>query len=396
MNIIHIITRLNLGGSEEQTTECCNYQVRCGHTVTLFYGEEACQEAIDKLDPRITARQVPSLVWGIEPLNDLRAWRILKDLIAQRRPDIVHTHASKAGIIGRLAARAAQVPIIIHGVHILPFVNVSARKAWVYTQLERWVGRFTDAFFDVGIGMRDACLAAKVGLPEQHHLVPSGMDIERYRKAAQNPPDWRTVLAGHAITPTDPQFITLASILEVRKRQVAFLPVFARLAARNPNAVLLLVGDGQERQKLAQRIKDLQLEGRVVLTGYRRDIEQILAISHIGLMTSEREGLSRAVIQYLLAGCPTVSTFVTGIDEVTTDGVNGFLTDLYDLEALIAPLERLLNDPALYQRMHQATLCADYARWDNRVMVEMMEDLYRKVYSEKHGHPPPAGASSKA
>lgn len=389
MNIIHIITRFNLGGSEEETTECCNHQVKCGHTVTLIYGAEGSQDALNNLDSRIQVIQLPSIVWNIQPLNDLRAWHALRRLIASLKPDIVHTHASKAGIVGRLAARAAKAPIIIHGVHILPFVHVSWHKAWIYTQLERWVGRFTDAFFDVGIGMRDACLAAKVGAPERHHLVPSGMAIERYRKAGLNRPDWRQVLAEHQITPTNPLFITIASILERRKRQLEFLPVFASLAKRQPNAVLLLVGHGQDRPKLEQAIQDLGLKGRVILTGHRRDIEQILAITHVGLMASKREGLSRAVIQYLLAGCPTVSTFVTGVDEVITDGVNGFLTDRDDLNSLIEPLERLLSDQALHQRMQDAARAQDLSRWDNAVMVEMIEDLYQKVYHQKFGRAAP-------
>ena len=143
----------------------------------LVHGAETRTEILSAVDPRVEIVELRSLVQPIAPLSDIRALRGLVGTFRRHRPDVVHTHTSKAGILGRLAARAAKVPILVHGVHIVPFVNVGRLQRRAYLTAERAVQGMTHAFVDVSPAMRDLCVQAGVGSPERHHVVPSGFDL---------------------------------------------------------------------------------------------------------------------------------------------------------------------------------------------------------------------------
>ena len=149
----------------------------------LVHGAEARTEILAAVDPRVEIVGLPSLVQPIAPLSDMRALRGLVATFRRHRPDVVHTHTSKAGILGRLAARAASVPVLVHGVHIVPFDNVGRLERRAYLTAERSVQGMTHAFIDVSPAMRDLCVQAGVGSPERHHLVPSGFDLSLFRRA---------------------------------------------------------------------------------------------------------------------------------------------------------------------------------------------------------------------
>ncbi len=128
--------------------------------------------------------EIRDLVHEVNPRKDIRATRALRALFLKRRPNLVHTHQSKAGIVGRCAARLANVPVIVHGVHILPFTGTGLAKKVMYLTAERSVARFTDAFINVSEGTRQTCIEHAVGRPEQHFVAHSGFDIDRFRNAA--------------------------------------------------------------------------------------------------------------------------------------------------------------------------------------------------------------------
>ena len=193
MHVCHIITRFLRAGAEENIVITCNAQVLRGHRVTLIHGREHVPEMFATLDPRIERIQIPSMQREVNPYKDIAALVHCVQVLRAIRPDLVHTHTSKAGIIGRTAARFVRVKYIIHGVHILPFLNVPPVQRWIYVNLERLMGRFTDAFINVSQEMCDACLAVGVGDAERHHIALSGMDIGRFRSASR-PADWATLV----------------------------------------------------------------------------------------------------------------------------------------------------------------------------------------------------------
>jgi glycosyltransferase involved in cell wall biosynthesis len=294
------------------------------------------------------------------------------------RPDVVHTHASKAGIIGRFAARVARIRHIVHSVHILPFVNVSPPHRWLYLNLERLAARDTAAFIDISETMRDLCLAERIGDANSHHVVLSGMDTQKFR-AVRRPADWRTVIDPQLVGVADPKFLLLAGAFEPRKQQREFLPVFRRIANVNPHAVLLLAGEGRDKPVIEATVKQLGLTGRALCLGFRPDLEQLIALADVCLQTSMREGLPRTVIQYALCGRAIVATATPGIERIVVQGKTGFLVALDDLGSMEVPILKLLSDIDLRQTMEDAARRLDLSGWDAQQMVEKIDSIYESI-----------------
>ena len=380
MRIIHVITRFIRGGADENTLYSCNAQAALGHQVLLLHGDEFDEPLRNQLDWRVVAMRLPSLRRSIHPLHDWRAYAACVKLFRKWQPDIVHTHTSKAGIVGRWAAWRAKVPEIIHGIHILPHVNEGWLKRQVFLAIERATAAITSAFVDVGRDMMEQALRDRIGRAEQHQVIPSGMDLEKFRSASVRRAEWKKILGPAAEgLPEDPRFIVLVSRLEQRKGQSAFLEVFQRIAQRVPEAVLLLAGEGPERAALEARVTELNLRGRVVFAGFRSDVENLLSIAEVGLLTSRREGLPRVIIQYALAGLPVVATDIPGVREVIEPGVHGFTVPPDDLSGMEEPLVRLLTDELFRQEMVTRIRGKDFSAWSIESMVSQLEMLYQRM-----------------
>jgi glycosyltransferase involved in cell wall biosynthesis len=166
--------------------------------------------------------------------------------------------------------------------------------------------------------------------------------------------------------------------LEQRKGQERFLQVFQRIALRVPQAVLLLVGEGPDRARLQEVIQRLGLQGRVIFTGFRTDLERVLQIAHVGVLSSTREGLPRVIIQYALAGLPTVATDIPGVREVIQSGVDGFTVPPQDLNGMEEPLVHLLIDGAFRASLVGQLRSRDFSAWSLNSMIEKLEALYER------------------
>ncbi|RUW14378.1 glycosyltransferase, partial [Mesorhizobium sp. M1A.F.Ca.IN.020.03.1.1] len=253
MKIVHVITRLLRAGSEENTLACCLAQARHGHEVLLVHGAEYDPRLRASLAGALRLVTLEKLINPISPSRDVSAFRQLTRLMRDWRPDIVHTHQSKAGIVGRLAAKEANIPGIIHGVHILPFVHVGRGQRLVFLAAERLAAKFTRAFIDVSQAMRDICIANHLGSPDQHHVVHSGFDLARFANARW-PQDPHLLLGTAAGEPKPPVVLMLAA-LEPRKRHVEFIEAFGKVVDRVPNVRLLLAGDGPARSDVESAIE---------------------------------------------------------------------------------------------------------------------------------------------
>jgi glycosyltransferase involved in cell wall biosynthesis len=378
MRICHINTRFLRAGCEENTAITCNGLVARGHQVSLVHGREFQAEMCAQLDPAVERHQIPDLVHEISPALDLTALIATCRLLRRIRPDVVHTHTSKAGIIGRFAARMTGIRHVVHSVHILPFVNVSPAQRLLYLHLERLAARGTTAFIDISDTMRDLCVAARVGDADCHHVVLSGMDTRKFR-AIGRPADWRSVIDPQQVGVADPKFLLLAGIFEPRKRQRDFLPIFRRIADADPRAVLLFAGEGKDRGVIETEIGRLGLEGRVLCLGFRSDLERLIALADICVQTSMREGLPRTVIQYALGGRAVVATHTPGVDRIVAQGQTGFLVPLDDLDAMETPILKLLSDADLRQRMEDAARGLDLSGWDADHMVDRINSIYEGI-----------------
>lgn len=379
LRIAHVITRLINGGADENTVISCNQAVRVGHSVMLVHGAQTRPEILAAVDPRVEIVCLPSLVQPVAPLSDMRALRGLLSTFRRHRPHVVHTHTSKAGILGRLAARAASVPILVHGVHIVPFVNVSRVERHAYLTAERAVQGMTHAFVDVSPALRDMCVEAGVGSPERHHVVPSGFDLSLFRNATE-PEDWRDLLR---LQPDDPRppIVVMLAVFEPRKRHLECLESLPRIVARFPEARFVFAGDGRLRGGIEARIRTLGLERNVVLTGFHAHPEQLIALADVCMLASAREGLPRVLVQYLAGGRPVVAADLPSMGEVLRDGVNGLVVGP-DLEDLADAVIALLDDPARRAELARAAAATELSDWDAVRMGERLEAVYADVLRE--------------
>ena len=386
LRIAHVITRLINGGADENTVISCNQAVRVGHSVMLVHGAQTRPEILAAVDPRVEIVCLPSLVQPVAPLSDMRALRGLLSTFRRHRPHVVHTHTSKAGILGRLAARAASVPILVHGVHIVPFVNVSRVERHAYLTAERAVQGMTHAFVDVSPALRDMCVEAGVGSPERHHVVPSGFDLSLFRNATE-PEDWRDLLR---LQPDDPRppIVVMLAVFEPRKRHLECLESLPRIVARFPEARFVFAGDGRLRGGIEARIRTLGLERNVVLTGFHAHPEQLIALADVCMLASAREGLPRVLVQYLAGGRPVVAADLPSMGEVLRDGVNGLVVGP-DLEDLADAVIALLDDPARRAELARAAAATELSDWDAVRMGERLDAVYADVLRELMPQRPP-------
>ena len=381
LRIAHVITRLINGGADENTVISCNEAVRSGHQVVLVHGAQTRPEILATVDERVNIVELPSLMRPIAPLGDVKALGDLVRTFRRLRPDVVHTHTSKAGILGRLAAHVARVPVVVHGVHIVPFVNVGRLETFAYLTAERAVQGMTHAFIDVSPGVRDLCVKAGVGAPERHHVVESGFDLSRFR-AAKQPEDWRELLR---LVPDDPRppVVLMLAVFEARKRHLELLERLPGIAARFPRVRFVFAGDGSLRDAIATRVRTLGIERNVVLTGFHPHPEQLIALADICLLASAREGLPRVLMQYLAGGKPAIAPALPCIDDVLRHDVNGLIVRSDDLDGLADAVVALLDDPARRARLARGAETTQLSEWDAARMGERLEAVYADVIRER-------------
>lgn len=378
MRIVHVLTRFLRAGSEENTALTCNAQAAAGDAVWVVYGRECDPVALALLDPRVRQICVPSLVAQAHAVLDVTALVALTRLFRELEADVVHTHQSKAGAIGRLAARLAGVRHIVHGVHILPFMSLKGLEAATYRWIEKLAGGFTDAFIHVSPVLHDACLDAGVGRADRHFVAPSGMDIAAFRQAGM-PEDAEALSAPLPGRDARPMLVLMVASLERRKRHAPFLDVFRTVVDRNPDVRLLLAGAGEEDAALRERVEALDLGHHVRLLGLRSDVPALIRLADVGVLASAHEGLPRSVIQYALGGLPIVAPALPGVDAIVQDGRNGFVAPLDDLGGMVEPLVRLLTDGRLRQRMSAASAALDLSDWAGERMCARIETVYQLI-----------------
>ncbi|MAM94863.1 glycosyltransferase family 4 protein [Parvibaculum sp.] len=369
LRIVHVITRFVNGGADENTLLTCNHQAEAGHEVWLVYGRDWTERMRGQLDPRVRAVELPSLVREVSPVKDIAALAGLARLYRRVRPDIVHTHTSKAGIVGRLAALAWLPARGVHGVHILPFTSEPFLKRIVYVLLEKLVALRTHAFIDVSEGMRDLCLEYRLGTNDNHFVIRSGMDVAKFRKATPAD-DIAALSGGEAVV------LGYVAVLERRKRHREMLEALVPVLKAQSHVSLVLAGDGPERHVIEAIIHENGLQDRVRVLGFREDVERVVAGCDICVFASQREGLPRSVVQYVIAGKPVVASALPGIERVIRDGENGFVVAGDRLEGLAEGVETLMRDTGLRASFAAASAATDLSEWDARTMTDQIGSVY--------------------
>lgn len=374
MHIVHLLTRLLRAGSEENTLEVCKWQVWAGHRVTVLHGVDVDPWWYDNPIPGITLQAVPEMVHPLNPVADLRALGALRSMVRDLRPDVLHTHQSKAGILGRLAASAVPDAVVAHGIHIVPFEGVSPAKRAFYIAAERFAARRTDMFIGVSRAVGQAYVSAGIARRGPVHCVRSGFDLGRFRDA-QLPDDWRDLL-GVRRGNQRPRVALMLAAFEPRKRHVTFLRAFAKVSDGLPGLKLLLAGSGPEEGRVRAAVQDLGLQDQVVFCGHRPDPEALLALADVSVLTSGHEGLARVVVQSITAGCPVVVNDLPGVDEIVADGVNGHILPGDDMDGVAVRMGLLMRDDKALGQLRAGARATDVSPWDVALMGARTTALY--------------------
>ncbi len=381
MRILHLITRLDRGGSATNTLLTVG-GLPSPFGQSLIYGRTAeFPQLARELQRKVEMAEVPQLVRSPSPIKDLVAFLKIYGLLRRERFDLVHTHTSKAGILGRVAARLAGVPHIVHTPHGQAFNGYAGRlMTSLFVLLERWAATFTDRI----IGLTDQeirdNLERRIGDPEQFVNIPSGIDLERFETSEREAAE---VKASLGLLPSA-RLIGSVGRLEPVKGHEYLLDAFATLAPRFPDLYLALVGDGGLLPELRSRAENAGLTDRVLFLGWREDVPALLHAFDLFVFPSLSEGMGRALVEAMAAGLPVVATKAASIPEVLAEGEAGYLVEPASAASLAAGIETLLLDPELQSRLAKAG--RERARnYSVEAMLQKIGDVYQDVLGNKNG-----------
>jgi glycosyltransferase involved in cell wall biosynthesis len=369
-NVLHIITRLDPGGSSENTLITVAGLDRSRYRPSLMTGPSV---------ERVDALLVPHLGRKIHPLNDLLAFGEIYRKIRHGRYTIVHTHSSKAGILGRWAAWLAGVPIIVHTPHGHVFYGYYGRVlSHLFILLERLTARITDKIITLTTqGIREH-VERRIAPREKFISIHSGVDLARYSGPRPEPIITRKQLG------LSPDWPVVGSVgrFEPVKGYDTLLEAAALLRARQPKAQFLLAGEGEEEARLKRLAKELGIEDRVLFLGWQKEIPEILSALDLFVLPSRNEGMGRTLVEAMAMGKPIVATRVGGVPEVLGEGEVGLLVPPDDPVQLSQAIEQLLTDTELAKKLGAAGVRRAPVYSAERMVTEI-ESLYQTLLLEK-------------
>ena len=354
MRVMHVITRMIVGGAQENTLFNCMDLIRdYGDSVKLVTGlsQGAEGQLLSKTKTDGLSIDVqPTLLRAINPANDFRAFNTLKKAIRLWKPDVVHTHSAKGGLLGRAAAWACRVPCVIHSVHGAPFHPYQNRwSRWFFIQCERWAAKRCHHMISVANAMTELMVSAKVASPEKFTTIYSGMDVTPFLESNLQR---HTIRSQLGFSESDIVIGKIARLFHL-KGHCYVIEAAQKVCRDNPNIKFLFVGDGILRPRFEAEIAHLGLTDRFVFTGLVPP-EQVP--NYIGAMdalvhTSLREGLARALPQALIAGKPVISYDIDGAKEVVLPDQTGFLVAPKAIEPLAEAMNKLAADRSLRESL---------------------------------------------
>lgn len=384
MRVAHVITRLIVGGAQENTiASVLGLREKPGLEVSLFSGPTSGPEG--SLEPRVARipgllTLVPELIRPVSPWHDWLALRKLTAHFRAHQPDLVHTHSGKAGVLGRLAAHAAGVPIIVHTIHGPSFGPFQGKLAnFALRAAERRAGRVTTHFVSVANAMTEQYLAASIGKSEQYTRIFSGFDLDPFLNAKNDP----ALRAKLGIAPDDFVIGKVARMFEHKGHEDLFT-IAPTLALAYPHLKFLLVGDGALRPRFQQVAQQL-MPSQCIFTGLvpPGEVPALVGIMDVVVHLSRREGLARVLPQALAAGKPTIAFDCDGAREVCRDDETGFLLAPGDLTGLGKRIEQLAFDRPLCERLGNRGRELVKENFPVQRMVDELHALYLRLQANR-------------
>lgn len=379
IKIAEVITRLDQGGSPEVVLALLRGLDHERYAVTLISG--LTMNMADNLsenikDKRIKFIYLPSLVRNINPVLDAIAFFKLYGIFKRERFGIVHTHTSKAGALGRLAAKLAGTPVVIYNTHghvFYGYFNQFFNKLIMY--IEKFLANFSDAIITLSKKEKDDFVSLKIAKPDKLRVIYNGIDLDKFANTQVDIKKNKKELD----LPLDCPVVGLISRLEPVKDPLGFIEAAKIICSAIPNSCFLIVGDGFLRSKVEERARQLGIKEKVIFTGFREDIPEILKTLDLVVLCSLNEGLGISLIEAQAAGIPVIATQVGGIPEVVIDGETGILVLPGKPEALAKAVIGLLQDRPRLLRMGRSAQAWVRSRFSIASMLREYSDLYEKL-----------------
>lgn len=382
MRVLHIITRMIIGGAQENTLyNCLDLARDFGDEVLLVTGPTTGPEGKLLSEGRaggLSVVEVESLQRQIHPVQDTRAYRQLRKTIREFSPDVVHTHSAKGGFLGRAAAWKENVPAVLHSVHGAPFhryQNAGSRQLFI--RLERWAAKRCHHMICVADAMTDLMVAANVASREKFTTIYSGMDVQPFiacgglRDEARQELGFRT---------DDIVFGKIARLFNLKGHEY-LVEAAAAAIQQDPRCRFLLVGDGVLRKRLEQQIESLGISDHFTFTGLvpPERIPYFLSSVDCLVHTSLREGLARTLPQALISGRPVISYDVDGAREVAIDGETGYLLPPKSIVPLTDAIVAIAGNEDRRVEMGREGAARFTEQFRHQTMTRQIRELYQRV-----------------
>jgi glycosyltransferase involved in cell wall biosynthesis len=374
-----------IGGAQENTLlNCLDLINDYGDDVVLITGPALGPEG-DLLGQgragELPVRLLPELLRPIHPWHDWQAYRAICNAIDDFRPDVVHTHSAKGGMLGRQAAWSRKVPAVIHSVHGAPFhpyQSIIARS--FFQRCERWAGKHCHHLISVADAMTDLMVDANVAAREKFTTIYSGMEVEQFARADEHRDQVRQQ---YGFKDDDVVVGKIARLFHLKGHD-DLITAAVEVVKQNANVRFLLVGDGILREAHRQRIASLGLTDHFVFAGLVQptEVPKLIGAMDAVVHTSLREGLARVLPQALIAGRPVVSYDVDGAREVTITGETGFLIPPRDTVMLAESLSTLASDPEMRARMGREGQRRFTEQFDHRTMTREIRKVYQTILEQ--------------
>jgi glycosyltransferase involved in cell wall biosynthesis len=375
--VLRLIARLNIGGPAIHATLLTSGLDPQRYESLLVHGREAADEGnylkLSGLSME-ECREIPALGRDISPVRDAAAYRDVVRLIRRYRPMIVHTHTAKAGVVGRLAAWRAGVPILVHTYHGHVFHDYfSTVRTRMFVEVERQLARVTHRLVTVSDTVRDEILDCGIGRPEQFDVIRLGLNLDPFVESDGRAGELRRSLD----LPAGARTVGIVARLVPIKAHEVFLAMAKRVAAEHPEVVFLVIGDGECRRDLEAFVRDQGLAARVRFLGWQADLGRIYAGLDVVVLTSRNEGSPVALIEAMAAARPVVATRAGGVAELV--GAAGLLADVGDDAELARQVSRVLAEPALAADLGARARRRVVPAYSRERLIRDVDALYQRL-----------------
>ncbi|MBS7563839.1 glycosyltransferase [Mucilaginibacter sp. Bleaf8] len=393
--VLRILNRLNIGGPTYNVAYLSRYMNAAYQTQLLAGIKEPHEGSSEYMlkDLGVTFQYVPDMFRRINPINDARAYRHISKEIGNYQPDIVHTHAAKAGVLGRLAAyHAANRPkAIVHTYHGNVFDGYfSPFKTKVFLAIERYLCGLSNAIVAISEKQKDD-LVNKYGIASASkvHVIRLGFDLEKFAELDEQK---RLTFRNYYRITDDEAVITITGRLTAIKNHALLIKAVKIFRDENPlvKFKVFIVGDGELLDEIADMARNMgfsycmpneqNYDAQIIFTSWRKDIDVINAGSDIIALTSLNEGTPVSIIEALASGKGVLCTDVGGVKDVVKDGVTGMLSDL-SAEMYAQQLQKLILNPERLQQMADAGKQFALQNYAYQRLVKETEELYKYLLS---------------